>query len=128
MARNTNEHLPDGREPWDAVVIGAGPAGAVAARQLALAGGRVLLVERKSFPRRKVCGACWSASGLAVLDSIGLSEPLQTLRGIPLKRFQMRSRSGRFALALPAGLAISRFAMDGWLVEQAKDAGVCSTC
>ena len=42
---------------WDVVVIGAGPAGAIAARQIALAGARVLLVERKSFPRRKVCGA-----------------------------------------------------------------------
>jgi flavin-dependent dehydrogenase len=44
--------------PWDAVVIGAGPAGAMAARELALLGGRILLVERKRFPRWKICGAC----------------------------------------------------------------------
>ena len=38
---------------WDAVVIGAGPAGAVAARELAAAGVGVLLVDRASFPRWK---------------------------------------------------------------------------
>jgi len=124
MASSTDGHPPDDREPWDAVVIGAGPAGAVAARQLALAGGRVLLIERKIFPRRKVCGACWSANGLAVLEAIGHSNPLQALRGIPLRRFHMRSRSGQFALPLPSGLAISRAAMDAWLVEQAVNKGV----
>ena len=39
---------------WDAVVVGAGPAGSIAARQLALLGLRTLLVERKAFPRNKV--------------------------------------------------------------------------
>src|SRR5688572_33495727 len=43
---------------WDAVVIGAGPAGSVAARQLALQGKRVLLVEKDKLPRDKVCGGC----------------------------------------------------------------------
>ena len=43
---------------WDAVVVGAGPAGAVAARELARRGTTVLLVDRASFPRNKVCGAC----------------------------------------------------------------------
>ena len=45
------------RTPWDAVVIGAGPAGAMAARELAVSGRRILLVERKHFPRWKICGA-----------------------------------------------------------------------
>ena len=41
---------------WDVIVIGAGPAGAVAARQVALAGLQTLLVDAKCFPREKVCG------------------------------------------------------------------------
>ena len=49
---------------WDGVVIGAGPAGAMAARELALQGGRILLVERKRFPRWKICGACLNAHRL----------------------------------------------------------------
>src|SRR5262249_17510298 len=55
------------RESWDVLVIGAGPAGALAARQLALAGARVLLVERKTFPRWKVCGACVNEQALSIL-------------------------------------------------------------
>ena len=43
---------------WDVVVVGAGPTGSLAARQLARAGADVLLVDRLSFPRWKVCGCC----------------------------------------------------------------------
>ena len=38
------------------VVVGAGPAGAVAARTLALAGVPVTLLDRHAFPRNKPCG------------------------------------------------------------------------
>ncbi len=43
-------------ELWDVTVIGAGPAGAAAARAAALAGRRVLLLERCRLPRYKTCG------------------------------------------------------------------------
>jgi len=49
---------------WDAIVLGAGPAGALAARQLGASGARVLLVDRKAFPRWKVCGACLNGQAL----------------------------------------------------------------
>lgn len=42
---------------WDAIVVGAGPAGCAAAFDLAAAGRRVLLLDRRSFPRPKAC-AC----------------------------------------------------------------------
>ena len=53
--------------PWDGLVIGAGPAGAMVARELAVLGRRILLVERKQFPRWKICGACLNAHSLACL-------------------------------------------------------------
>ncbi|WP_309117319.1 geranylgeranyl reductase family protein [Saccharothrix sp.] len=46
----------EGNELWDVVVVGAGPAGASAARVAAEAGGRVLLLERAAVPRYKTCG------------------------------------------------------------------------
>ena len=117
--------MKDMAEAWDAVVIGAGPAGAIAATQIASSGARVLLVERKPFPRRKVCGACWSAAGLELLASIGLQERIRALNGAPLTQFCGQSAAGEFMLPLPAGLAVSRAAMDNALVTAAKDAGVC---
>ncbi len=45
---------------FDAIVVGGGPAGAAAARTLALGGARVLLLERRRLPRYKACGGCLS--------------------------------------------------------------------
>lgn len=41
---------------FDAIVVGAGPAGSSAARELAAAGARVLVLDRAEFPRYKACG------------------------------------------------------------------------
>jgi geranylgeranyl reductase family protein len=40
---------------WDAIVVGAGPAGCAAAYDLAAAGREVLLLDRAVFPRQKAC-------------------------------------------------------------------------
>jgi len=42
-------------ERWDAIVVGAGPAGCAAAYDLAAAGHAVLLADRAAFPRHKAC-------------------------------------------------------------------------
>ena len=41
---------------YDAIVVGAGPAGSTAAYRLASAGADVLLLDRARFPRDKPCG------------------------------------------------------------------------
>jgi flavin-dependent dehydrogenase len=47
---------------YDAIIVGAGPAGNTAAILLASAGWSVALIEKQPFPRRKVCGACIGAT------------------------------------------------------------------
>src|ERR1700712_904156 len=44
-------------EHFDALIVGAGPAGCAAAYDLAHAGRRVLLLDKRTFPRPKAC-AC----------------------------------------------------------------------
>src|SRR3712207_5512724 len=44
------------RPLWDVAVVGAGPAGSVAARVAAQAGATVVLLERAAVPRYKTCG------------------------------------------------------------------------
>jgi flavin-dependent dehydrogenase len=41
---------------FDAIVVGAGPAGSTAAREIAQRGHSVLLLDRATFPRDKPCG------------------------------------------------------------------------
>ncbi|WP_422924252.1 NAD(P)/FAD-dependent oxidoreductase [Singulisphaera sp. PoT] len=108
---------------WDAVVIGAGPAGTLAARQIAWAGARVLLVDKKAFPRTKVCGACLNGQALAVLRSIGLESLIDRLGAVEPEQLQVtfRHRSARFPL--PEGRVLSRARLDAALVEAAIAAG-----
>ena len=41
---------------YDVIIVGAGPAGATAAMQIAKEGFEVLLIDKNSFPRDKSCG------------------------------------------------------------------------
>jgi flavin-dependent dehydrogenase len=52
------------REPYDALVVGAGPAGSASAATRARGGRRVLHLEKDRFPRSKVCGEFLSAAAL----------------------------------------------------------------
>ena len=54
----------------DVVVVGAGPAGATAARQLAASGRRVVLLDRSPFPRAKVCGDGLTPRAIAMLERL----------------------------------------------------------
>jgi geranylgeranyl reductase family protein len=55
-------------ERYDAVVVGAGPAGAFSAYRLAQRGARVLLLERRAIPRAKPCGGGLSPKAYRQLD------------------------------------------------------------
>jgi flavin-dependent dehydrogenase len=107
----------------DALIIGAGPAGTLAARQLAASGARVLLVERAAFPRYKVCGACLNGNALASLEAAGLGSLVPRLGAIGLNTFALHL-SGRSArLPLPAGAALSRARFDAALADAARAVG-----
>ena len=72
---------------YDAIIVGAGPAGATAAILLARAGWSVALIEKQNFPRRKVCGECIAASNLPLLHAIGIDTAgLEAIAGPPLRR------------------------------------------
>ncbi|MEY2553470.1 MAG: hypothetical protein QOC57_1330, partial [Ilumatobacteraceae bacterium] len=60
---------------YDVVVVGAGPAGSVAAFVLAKAGARVGLVDKAGRGRDKACGDLVGPRGVRLLDELGLSIP-----------------------------------------------------
>ncbi len=57
---------------FDAIVVGAGPGGSVAATVMARAGLDVLLVEKERFPRDKICGDAISGKSVDVLRELGM--------------------------------------------------------
>lgn len=56
----------------DVIVVGAGPAGSTAAAYLAKAGLDVLLLEKSTFPRDKVCGDGLTPRGVKQLIDLGI--------------------------------------------------------
>jgi flavin-dependent dehydrogenase len=108
----------------DVVVVGAGPAGALAAARLARAGRKVLLVDRARFPREKVCGGCLQPSALRALETGGLGGLVERKGGVPLREFVLHAGGGAARIPLEGGAAISRRALDQALVEAAIGFGV----
>ncbi|MFN0134257.1 MAG: NAD(P)/FAD-dependent oxidoreductase [Phycisphaerales bacterium] len=106
---------------WDAIVVGAGPAGGVAAYRLARAGRRVLLVERSALPRGKVCGCCLSAAGVRALRDLGLASALHG--AIPLTRVHLVAGRARAVVRVDGGVVLSREALDAAIVRAAIEAG-----
>ncbi len=114
---------PDERGDWDVLVVGAGPAGAVAAREVARAGARALLVDRAAFPRPKVCGACLNLRAMGTLDRLGLAERIGALGPRTLRRVRLAAGGAEAALALPGGCSLSRERFDEALAQAAVEAG-----
>src|SRR5262245_56614138 len=108
----------------DVAVVGAGPAGAWAARQLARRGARVTIFDG-SHPREKPCGGGVTGRALALVnDAIGHT-PLDAT-ATRRARFLDSARGTHAVVPLDAGaLAIaSRATFDATLLRAALDAGV----
>lgn len=108
---------------YDLAVIGAGVGGAMTALLSARAGLRTLLVERQSFPRTKVCGCCLNGRAVQILTQAGLGPGLRNLQPTTTSSLAIRLRGKKLDIPFPSGIAVSRSAMDQWLVNEAIAAG-----
>ena len=115
----------------EALVIGGGPAGAVAAALLAQAGWSVVVLERKSFPRRKVCGEYLSATNWPLLTQLGLDEAVHQQAGPAVRRVGLFVGEHALTAELPLsdvcggrwGRALSRERLDSLLLNRAAALG-----
>jgi flavin-dependent dehydrogenase len=116
-------HQAADRRTWDVIVVGAGPAGAMAAYELARRSLRVLLVDKSAFPRPKVCGCCLNAQALALLQARGLGHLIDEQGAVPLRQVVLAAEGHRAVIPLPTGVAISREAFDMGLINAAVENG-----
>lgn len=108
-------------ERWDVVVVGSGPAGSSAARELAIAGARVLILDSAAFPRYKACGG-----GIALRTERLLPFALDEVTESSVSMVQLRHR-GKLAYSRDARQPFARMVMrdrfDALLLQQAVSAG-----
>lgn len=119
---------------YDIAIVGAGPGGATCALRLADAGLRVLMVDKATFPRDKICGDALSGKVLSVLKyssvpayeamlEFSQMEPAHGVRfvapnGIPVDvPFRDRRDNGE---PKPPGYLSKRLDFDQFLLEQVK--------
>jgi geranylgeranyl reductase family protein len=116
------------RDRFDVLVVGAGPSGAATATWLAEAGHRVLLVDRKRFPREKTCGDGLTPRAVRQLEDLGLADELA-----PHLRYEgLRSIAHGITLELawpdhpdfpPYGYVVRRRDLDAMVAGRAVKAG-----
>ncbi|MGI8665779.1 MAG: geranylgeranyl reductase family protein [Jatrophihabitans sp.] len=124
-----SEPVGDGGYDADVIVVGAGPSGSAAAYWMATAGLDVLLLEKTTFPREKVCGDGLTPRGTRALVELGIdvSEAAGWLHN---KGLRVIGGGMRLELDWPElasfpdyGLVRPRADLDQLLVRQAVKAG-----
>ncbi len=115
-----------------AIVVGAGPGGAVAALELARGGASVTLVDKSAWPRAKTCGDGVSPLGVRELAQLGVrfdETPKLTCALVTTPRGT--AFRGNFPADAPHGTIVERRILDDALVRAAISAGadfLPSTC
>jgi geranylgeranyl reductase family protein len=114
---------------YDAIIVGAGPAGASAALYAAKNGIKTLLVDKEKFPRDKICGDALSGKSVGILKELDLLEKVQQLPGALIRRIVFSSPDNTsFEIDLhesnlkdaPTGFVIRRNIFDNFLIEEVK--------
>jgi geranylgeranyl reductase family protein len=115
------EPLAPADEPWDVVVVGAGPAGATAARAAAAQGARTLLLDRACLPRYKTCGGGLLGASFGAIPAdveIPVKETIDTITFTYRGRLARTHHSGGEILRM-----VNRDEFDLALVRTAEIAG-----
>jgi flavin-dependent dehydrogenase len=116
---------------YDAIIVGGGPAGATAAALLAQAGWRVAVIEKATFPRRKVCGEFISGTTWPLLRQLGVADRLMEIAGPRVRRVGVYAGAAMVTAELASpenradhgGRAVGREHLDAALLERAAAAG-----
>ena len=82
-------------EIFDAIIIGAGPSGTIAAMYLAKAGKNVLLIDKAKFPRDKICGDAQGRKAAKILKELEIYEDYTKISGQKIYGITLSSPNGK---------------------------------
>ena len=108
---------------WDVIIVGSGPAGGLAAILLARKKLRVLLVDKQSFPRSKVCGCCLNGNAVSTLEEAGLSHILSENQAVAVRKMCLGSKKTHLTFPLQRQMVLSRERLDSSLISEAMIEG-----
>jgi len=107
----------------DVLIIGGGLAGLAGAIHLSKKGLKVVLIEKNTFPKHKVCGEYISNEILPYLFWLDID--VSKLHPTNISNFEFTAQNGKTAKTkLPlGGFGISRYELDHFLFQKAKEKG-----
>ena len=115
---------------YDAIIVGAGPAGTSAALYGNRLGLKTLLLDKSDFPRDKTCGDALSGKSVKILDDLDLVEGVNNLDGSIIQRIIFANpKHSECELLLDKslnkqhishGYVIPRSIFDNYMFEKAK--------
>jgi flavin-dependent dehydrogenase len=111
---------------YDVIIAGGGPAGSMAALILSRAGKRVLVLEKSSFPRAKVCGNSLNPRNWSLWERYGLTERFNRLPHFEVGGFTLERRGLpilRHGFRRPGARTVERGTLDAWLADEAMNSG-----
>ncbi|MCP4133462.1 MAG: geranylgeranyl reductase family protein [bacterium] len=85
------------KKKYDVIISGAGPAGCASAFFLTQAGLRVLLLDKATFPREKICGDGVAPAALDVIDRMGMLEKVEACGNTKVNYLNISSPAGHLA-------------------------------
>ncbi|MBQ4819459.1 FAD-dependent oxidoreductase [Aquimarina sp. MMG016] len=106
------------------IIIGGGLAGLTSAIHLAKAKIPVILIEKDTYPKHKVCGEYISNEVLPYLEYLDVE--IEQLNPVQITKFMISTQNGAIINSnLPlGGFGVSRYALDHHLWDKARELGV----
>ena len=116
---------------YDAIIVGAGPAGSSAAIYCNKLGLNTLLLDKSIFPRDKICGDALSGKSVKILEELDLLQDLDKLDGAIVNRIifgnpnhsecELHLNKSLNKRHISHGFVIPRKIFDNYLFKKASD-------
>lgn len=122
--------VPDSGSDFDCIVVGGGPGGSATASYLAMEGKKVLLLEKRIWPRDKVCGDAVGGKSLSHVKALGVKATLESTPHFRVTGILFSSPNGKgVTVPLPeedvekmeAGYSLPRQQFDWLLFDRATE-------